>query len=83
MELSNQLDAPPFYPRGRAFCVRWIVGWVDPRASLDDVPTRNRTPAFQAAACGYTYLDIPALTVSSYKPQETKTYGITPLVCQF
>jgi hypothetical protein len=31
----------PLYPQERTTCTHWIGGWVDPRASLDDVEKRK------------------------------------------
>jgi hypothetical protein len=36
-----------FTPRERAAGTIWIGGWVDPRASLDDVEKRNISRAYR------------------------------------
>jgi hypothetical protein len=42
MEVSGQLHTPATLPPGeRAPSTHWIGGWVDPRASLDDVENRK------------------------------------------
>jgi hypothetical protein len=39
--LVVSFTARPLYPRGKSPDTHWIGGWVDPRASLDDVEKRK------------------------------------------
>jgi hypothetical protein len=39
--MSSQLHAPATLPLGRVPGTHWIGGWVDPRASLDDLEKRK------------------------------------------
>jgi hypothetical protein len=42
MEVSGQLHAPAaLLPGERSLSIRWIEGWVGPRAGLDDVEKRK------------------------------------------
>jgi hypothetical protein len=43
LEVSGQLQAPAALPRGKAPGTPWI-GWVDPRAGLDDLEKRKIWP---------------------------------------
>jgi hypothetical protein len=70
LEVSDQLHSPASLPPAeRAPDVRWIGGWVDPRAGLDDVEKRKfltlpglefRLLAVQPVDSCYTDYAIPA-----------------------
>jgi hypothetical protein len=63
--VSGQLHAPAALPPGeRAPATHWIVGWVDPRAGLDDVEKRKflTLPGFELRLLGR-----PARSQSLYR----------------
>jgi hypothetical protein len=69
--------SPPgrFAPGERSSCTHWIVGWVDPRAGLDDVEKRK---FFTLQGLELRPLGCPACSQSLYRlryPGSFLSYG--------
>jgi hypothetical protein len=78
MEVSGQLHAPAALPPGKSSGTHFIGGWVDPRASLEDLEKRKffTLPGIELRTIGR-----PARSQSLSRLSYPGSFGVCVCVC--